>query len=146
MICSKTRLGYYLIPVQLHFPKVNQFPRPGGSPGFRGPLKFWNPCCQRVCIIERSPVLQRWTCPVAIPCEIPASSNMLTVPDHIRLAPLLGLVDGYASTMLPPFFLIEARAAFRPNPATPLRRLFLSTKKQVIRQSFFPPLPRLRLW
>jgi hypothetical protein len=35
----------------------------------------------------------------------PAFSNMLTVPDHIRLAPLLGLVDGYASTTPPPFFL-----------------------------------------
>src|SRR2546427_9465217 len=81
-----------------------------------------------------------------MPHRIPRLQNMLTVPDHIRLAPLTGLVDGDASTRPPPLFLMEARAAFRPNPATPFRRLFLSTKKQVIRQSFFPPLPRFRLW
>src|SRR3989442_14602583 len=71
---------------------------------------------------------------------------MLTVPDHIKLAPLLGLVDGYASTMPPPFFLMEARAAFRPKPAMPRRRLFLSTNKQVIRHRLLPSSSSLRLW
>jgi hypothetical protein len=63
---------------------------------------------------------------------------MLTVPDHIRLAPFAGLVDGYASTMPPPFFLIEARTALRPNHAMPISSIVLIYEEAGYSPEFLP--------
>src|SRR6266571_3822753 len=46
MVCSKTRLRYYPVSVNLHFSKVDELPRPERLPGLRFSQEFGNPSGQ----------------------------------------------------------------------------------------------------
>jgi len=69
---------------------------------------------------------------------------MLGVPNHRHsgTAAILSETTGKASTIPPPRFSIERRAASRAIVAIPLPRCFRSTKKQVILQSLSLPVGR----
>lgn len=52
MVCPETGFRYYLVPVKFHFSEVDEFPRSGSSPGFRGLLKFLDSCCQELVSLD----------------------------------------------------------------------------------------------
>lgn len=86
MICFKSRFGDYLVLIELDFSEVHEFSRTKSLPGLGFPLKFSSQLHEGR-YHETVLAITTWDFPSFDASTNPAFSNMLTVPDHIILAP-----------------------------------------------------------